>query len=172
MQQTFSGIFRGRWSQPANALSGRLVIEVEALAFGMRHAVHAELKNEALQAIVFTSQPRCDAALLDSAGMPVPTAGLPSSGPAPVAHWATLPPEAYIGLRIDMRTVAIPTRERGQALLAVGGQSWMLGAGTYELRVALTFGEQNDGAERQCDGAERQWRGTLDLPPVGFEVTV
>jgi hypothetical protein len=41
----------------------------------------------------------------------------------------------------------------------------MLGAGTYELRVALTFGEQHDGPERQ-------WRGTLDLPPVGFEVTV
>jgi hypothetical protein len=165
MQQTLSGTFRGGWSKPANALSGRLVMETETLAFGTRHAIYVELMNEALQSIVLTSQPRCDAALLDSAGTPVPTAGLPSSGPTPVAHWATLPPEAYIGLRIDMRTVAVPTKERGQALVAVGGRTWVLGAGTYELSVALKFG---DGSA----GPAQQWRGTLDLPPVIFKVTV
>ncbi|MPZ45841.1 MAG: hypothetical protein GEV05_21135 [Betaproteobacteria bacterium] len=164
MPQTATGSSRGDWSKPANGLSGRLVIELEALELGVRHAIHAELKNEALESIVLTSQPRCDARLSDAAGTPVPVAGFPSSGPMPAPHWAMVPPEAYIGLRIDTRAAAIPTRERALALVAVGGRSWALGAGVYVLSVALAFEEQNSGPERQ-------WLGTLDLPPVGFEVT-
>ena len=155
---------RGAWSKPVDGVSGRLLIEPEALALGVRHAVHAELKNETLEPIVLTSQPRCDARLLDAAGTPVQAAGFPSSGPMPSPHWVTVPPDAYVGLRIDMRTAAIPTRERGQALVALGGRTWALGAGSYVLSATLTF-------DAQGNGSQRQWLGMLDLPPVGFEVT-
>jgi hypothetical protein len=50
------------------------------------------------------------------------------------------------------------------ALIAVGGKSWGLRAGTYRLRTALVF-------KTEGDAPRNQWVGELMLPPVEFAVT-
>jgi hypothetical protein len=70
-----------------------------------------------------------------------------------------VPLEAYLGFRVDMRTVGMPTRESGTALLALGGVAWRLGEGQYELRATASFPHAEDGPADQ-------WVGELALPAV------
>jgi len=151
------------WSEPVNGLAGRLHVEFEDLKPGLRHAVYLELKNHSLYPLAVTNQPRVQAELFDSSGEPVITGGS-GGGPEPIPQWAVIPPDAYIGFRIDMQTVDMPTRDRRMALIAVGGRTWKVGPGKYVLQIALVF-------ERQKDGPQNQWAGELELPPVEVVVT-
>ena len=75
-----------------------------------------------------------------------------------------VPQDAYIGFRIDMQTVGVPTREHGVALIAVGGKTWELRAGRHVLHIAVAF--KNDAS-----GPSNQWVGELKLPSVEVVVT-
>lgn len=152
------------WSDPINGLSGRLRVEFEDLQPGLRHAIYLELRNHLFTPVAVTNQPQTHAELFDSAGNPVDLAGFPVSGPAPDAQWAVIPRDAYMGLRVDMQTVGVPTREHGMALLAIGGKSWALKASQYVLNVRLEYNNQQDGPDNQ-------WVGNLTLPPVEVVVT-
>jgi hypothetical protein len=151
------------WSKPVNGFSGRLRVEFEDLKPGLRHAVYLEIRNHSLNPVAVTNQPQIHAELFDSSGKPVITSGS-ANGPMPISQWAVIPPDAYIGFRIDMQTVGIPTREHGVALIAVGGKSWEVRAGDYALKIALEF-------KNEEDGPKTQWVGNLDLPPVEVVVT-
>jgi hypothetical protein len=153
------------WSAPVNAVSGRLRVEFEDLKPGLRHAVYLELLNRSAGPIAVTNQPEVHARLFDSAGRPSNAAGSSRSGPVPDPQWAVIPSAAYIGFRIDMQTVGVPTRGQGIALIALGGKSWELRAGTYVLSTAAAF-------KRAEDGPPSQWVGELQLPPVEFAVTM
>jgi hypothetical protein len=153
-----------RWSEPSRGLSGRLRVEFEDLNPGLRHAVYLELRNHALDPIAVTNQPQADAALLDSTGTAVSASSLPASGPAPSPQWAVIPRDAYLGFRVDMQTVGVPTREHGVALLAVGDKAWQLNAGKYVLKVSVVF-------QKDESGPPNQWVGELQLPPVDVVVT-
>ena len=152
------------WSEPADGLSGRLRVEFEDLRPGLRHALYLELRNHSFVPVAVLNQPEVRAELHDSSGKPVSTTSFPTSGPSPSPQWAVIPRDAYIGFRIDMQTVGLPTREQGRALLAVGGKTWGLGAGEYLLETVLTFG-------RKEDGPTNQWVGELKLPPVEVIIT-
>jgi len=152
------------WSAPLNGLSGRLRVEFEDLKPGLRHAVHVELRNHTPNPIAVTDQPRVHAELLDPAGNQISPVGFSMSGPIPMPQWAVIPRDAYVGFRIDMQTVGVPTREHGMALLAVGDKSWGLGAGKYLLKAILVF-------RKEKDAPENQWVGELVLPPVEVVVT-
>jgi len=152
------------WSEPTNGLSGRLLVEFEDLKPGLRHAISLELRNDYFNPIAVINQPRIHAELYDSSGKPVSTSGIWMSGPIPSPQWAVIPRDAYLGFRIDMQTVGVPTREHGMALIAVGGKTWEVRAGTYVLEIALVF-------ERKEDGPPSQWVGELVLPPVEIVVT-
>lgn len=152
------------WSALTNGLSGRLRIEFEDLKPGLRHAVYLELRNHSLNTVAVTNQPQVHAELFDSTRKPVSTSGFPISGPIPNAQWAVIPRDAYIGFRIDMQTVGVPTRKHRMALLAVGGKSWGLRAGEYVLRTTLVF-------KYEEDGPKNQWVGKLELPPVEIVIT-
>lgn len=152
------------WSTPINGLSGQLRVEFEDLQPGLRYAVYLELRNHSLNSVTVINQPLIHAELFDSTGKPVSTSSLPMSGAVPNPQWAVIPNDAYIGFRIDMQTVGVPTREHGKALLAVGGKSWELMAGKYILKTILAF--KNDE-----DGPKNQWCGELELPPVELVVT-
>ena len=152
------------WPKPSNGLSGRLRVEFEDLKPGLRHAVYLELSNHALSPVAVTNQPGIRAELYDSSGAPASTSGLAMSGPIPFPQWAVIPRDAYVGFRIDMQTVGVPTREQGMALLAVGGNMWELQAGAYVLKIALVF-------KNEADGPPNQWAGELALPPVEVVVT-
>jgi len=154
----------GGWSKAINGLSGHLLVEFEDLDPGLRHAVYIELRNGSLNPFAVTNQPQIQSALFDSAGKPVRTSGLWVSGPLPSPQWAQIPRDAYIGFRIDMQTVGMPTREYGAALMAVGSMSWMLPAGEYVLKATVVFTAEKDGPENQ-------WVGELELPPCTFSVT-
>jgi hypothetical protein len=152
------------WSEPVNGLSGRLRVEFEDLTPGLRHAVYLELRNHSLNPVAVTNQPRVHAELFDSAGKPVITSAFAMGGPMPIPQWAVIPREAYIGFRIDIQTVDVPTREQGMALIAVGGKTWKIRAGKYVLEIALVFTYEEDGPQNQ-------WVGELKLPQVEVVVT-
>jgi hypothetical protein len=152
------------WSQPINGLSARLRVEFEDLSPGLRHAVYLELGNHSSDPIAVTNQPQIRAELLDSSGMAVGTSNAWISGPIPSPQWAVIPRDAYIGFRIDMQTVGVPTREHGTVLLAVGGKMWGLRPGEYVLRATLV-GDFAEGGPRE------QWIGELPLQPLKVVVT-
>jgi len=145
-------------------LAGRLRIELESLDHGLRHAVYLELKNISLNPIAVTNQPDTHAELSDPAGKPIRTMDYLTSGPSHAPQWAVIPPDVYVGFRIDMQTVGIPTSAHRTALLAVGDKGWALKAGTYVLTTTVVF-------ERQREGPTNQWVGQLQLPPSEFRVT-
>ena len=155
---------REDWSEVVSGVAGRLRIAFEDLKPGLRLAVYLELANHDFEPITVTNQPMIDAELLESPGKPVGTAGQIGSGPEPVRQWAVIPRDAYVGLRIDMQNLGLPTREHGVVLLALGGKAWELHPGKYRLRTSATFNvEQN--------GPPHQWVGKLDLPEAEVVVT-
>lgn len=152
------------WSEPVNGLSGRVRVEFEDLKPGLRHAIYLELRNHSFNPIAVTNQPQIRAELANSGGKPVPTAAISSGGPIHPPQWGVIPSDAYIGFRIDMQTVGVPTREQGAALLATGGRAWRLGAGRFVLTISLVF-------NGTTGGPTNQWAGELSLPPVDIVVT-
>lgn len=152
------------WSEPTNGLSGRLLVEFEDLKPGLRHAVNLELRNDSFYPIAVINQPRVHAELFDSSGNAVSSLGFPMGGPIPGPQWAVIPGYAYVGFRLDMQTVGVPTREQEMVLIAVGGKTWRVKAGKYVLKSALVFIKKEDGPQNQ-------WGGELELPPVEVVVT-
>jgi hypothetical protein len=152
------------WSMPINGLSGRLVVEFEDLDPGLRHAVYLELKNNSPRLLGVTNQPRIQPVVLTSTGKAVGTAGMSMNGPEPSLQWAVIPPDSYVGYRVDMQTAGVPTREHGTALMAVGGVSWLLPSGKYVLKATVVFDEQRDGPHNQ-------WVGELHLTSSAFRIT-
>ena len=156
--------FASGWSEVVNGLAGRLRLQLEDLAPGLRYAVYLELLNQSFDPVAITNQPAVLAKLIDSFGQPVDTVAYPSSGPIPVPEWAMIPRDAYVGFRIDMQTVGLPTREQGMILLAVGGITWRVGTGKYLLKTTAVF-------KTDVNGPPNQWLGELKLPPVELVVT-
>ena len=156
--------FASGWSGVVNGLSGRLRLQLEDLAPGLRYALYLELLNHSFDPLAVTNQPSILAELVDSFGQPVHTVAYPASGPIPIREWAMIPRGAYVGFRIDMQTVGLPTREQGLILLAVGGITWRLGTGKYVLKTTAIF-------NTDANGPPNQWLGELKLPPVEVVVT-
>jgi hypothetical protein len=152
------------WADPIKRLSGRLRIEFEDLKPGLRHAVYLELKNYSFDPIAVINNPQIRTELFDSAGRSISASGLSTSGPILNPQWAVIPRDAYIGFRIDMQTVGVPTKKQGMALIAVGGKSWELKAGEYVLKATVSL-------KKEEDGPHNQWIGELELPPSQFVVT-
>lgn len=147
------------WSETVRGLSGRLRAELEDLRPGLRYAVHLELRNHSTDSIAVIDQPDIRGDLRYSSGHRVGTSALDISGPVPEPQWAVIPRDGYLGIRIDMRVVAMPRPGRGVALLALGGKAWHVGPGQYVLHTSLT-------CPSRPDGPENQWAGELELPPL------
>jgi len=152
------------WSTSVNGVSGRLRLELEDLNPGLRFAVHMETLNRSFDSITITNQPAIRAELVDDAGKEIQTVAYPASGPIPPPQWAVVPHDAYVGFRIDMQTVGVPSKEQRMVLLAVGGITWRLSTGRYLLKTTAIF--KND-----VDGPANQWVGELELPTVEVVVT-
>lgn len=155
----------GAWSAPTQGLSGRLCVAFEDLRPGLRHAVHVEIRNHLATPLAVTNQPTLRVELHDAAGKAVEKVSLPMSGPIPIAQWGVVPAGAWLGFRVDMQTVGVPTRGQRQALIALGGTMWLVGPGKYRLRATLQY----DGAPPGAPAVP--WIGTLALPPVEVAVT-
>lgn len=155
----------GDWSAPVDGLSGRLRVWLEDLRPGFRHAVYLELWNHSLATIGVTNQPRVDAGLWTGGSVPVPPAAVLASGPVHAAQAALIPGGAYLGFRIDMQTVGLPMREPPAALVALGGRSWVVGAGRYRLAATIAFPASE--AHPASD-----WAGELNLPPADFDLNL
>jgi len=152
------------WSEPVNGLSGRVLVEFEDLQPGLRHAVFLELKNHSFTPVAALNQPEIRAELYDSFEKPLRTSAVLISGPMPSPQWAVIPRDAYVGFRVDMQTVGVPTADHGTVLLAVGGKAWELKAGKYGLETRLAF-------KLEEEGPPNQWVGELELPSVEVVVT-
>jgi hypothetical protein len=146
------------WSSPIKGLSGRLIVRFEDLSPGLRHAIFLELRNHSLNPIAVINQPQIHAELIDAAGESVIVSGS-AGGAMPSRQWAVMPRDAYLGFRIDMETVGVPTREHGMVLLATGGKSWGLRVGKYVLTIRVVF-------KNEEDGPANQWVGEIELPSV------
>jgi len=153
------------WSETVSGLAGRLLVAFEDLQPGLRHAIFLELKNHSPDAVAVTHPPELRADLRDaSSGVPIRAPDLLVSGPISMPQWAVIPPDAYAGIRVDNRTLGVPTREHGVALLALGAKAWHVSAGHYVLRATLI-------CSGRPDGPENQWVGELELAPVEVVVT-
>ena len=151
------------WTGPLGTLVWRLSIEREAVGGGLRHAVFVEAKNLSLAPVALSDQPLVRATLRDAAGRELPSSVLPASGPRHAAQWAVVPRDGYVGIRIDARLVGLPARDQGQALLALGDGSWIVGVGTYTLELQVSF-------PVDAKGPANHWSGRLDFPPLAFSV--
>src|SRR5215207_8877069 len=145
------------WSEIVRGVSGRLLVAFEDLNPGLRHAVYLELANSGFNPVAVSNQPKIDAELFDSLGKPLGVSGQFGDGPRPIQQWAVIPREAYIGFRVDMQSLGVPTREHGVVLLAVGGKAWELRPGKYVLKASALF-------DVDRDGPAEQWAGELELP--------
>lgn len=154
----------GTWSTALNGLTARLRVEFEDLNPGLRHAIFLELMNHSFESVAVTNQPQLQTELFYSAGTSVAQAGMNMSGPIPPAQFGVIPRDAYLGFRIDMQTVGLPTRRHGKALIAVGRKSWEVGIGTYVLKVSLSL-------RKDQHGPPKQWVGDLTLPSVDIVIT-
>ncbi len=151
----------GAWSESVNGLAGRLRLQFEDLRPGLRCAVYLDLRNLLPVPVEVINQPEIRAYLRDRVGRPVDASALVMSGPVPYAHWAMIPSESTLAIRVDMQTAGVPTGEQGRALIALGGKAWEVGAGQYVLSVDLVF-------PAHPDGPAHQWVGHMDLPPVAI----
>ena len=151
------------WSATVNGIKGRLVVAFEDLKPGLRHAIYLEIMNESFKAVAITNQPDMHAQLYDASGNPVATSGSFSNGPQPVLQWAVIPTSSYLGIRIDLQTIGVPTREHKRVLLAPADQAWELTSGRYLLEASAEF-------KRDNAGPQNQWVGTLELPATEIEV--
>jgi hypothetical protein len=142
-----------------------LLVAVEDLQPGLRHSVFLELKNHSPDPVALIDQPELRADLYDaSSGVSIGAPDLIGSGPIPIPQWAVIPRDAYAGIRIDVRTLGVPTREQGVALLALDRKAWHLSVGRYLLRATLI-------STQRPNGPVDQWVGELELPPVEVVVT-
>ena len=66
--------------------------------------------------------------------------------------------------RIDAQLVGLPARNHGEALLALGDRSWVVGAGSYLLELQVSFAVD-------AKGPANHWAGRMDFPPLAFSVT-
>lgn len=153
----------GAWSSPSNGLAARLLAELEDLQPGLRYAITLELRNGSFEPLVVTNHPEIIAELSDASGAPVTPAGLMVSGLVAPEQWGVIPRDAYLGFRIDLQTVGVPTREEGTVLVALGNTGWNVRAGNYVLDATMVI-------ENDDEGPPDQWIGALDLPPVSIEV--
>jgi hypothetical protein len=133
---------RGEWSKPDRGVSVRLHLEREDLGAGVRLAVYLELRNQSARPLDFSDQPRVTSELLADAGNPVASSPLVMSGPIPSPQRIALLPGQSVRLRVDMQTVGAPAKSTGKTLVAVGGSSWELYAGSYVLKVTVLIDEQ------------------------------
>lgn len=154
----------GMWSASVNGVKARLVVRFEDLKPGLRHAVYVEVMNDSFKTVALANLPDVDAELYDSSGNRVATSGSFSNGPAPILQWMTVPPSNYAGLRIDLQTIGVPTKEHQLVLLALPRKVWELDRGRYRLEVTAEFNPQENGPANQ-------WTGELTLPPVDVVVT-
>ena len=154
----------GMWSKSVNGVKARLVVAFEDLKPGLRHAVYVEVMNESFKPVALANLPEIHAELYDSSGNRVTTTGSFSNGPEPILQWATVPPGNYAGLRIDLQTIGVPTREHHLVLLALPTKIWELDTGQYRLEVAAGFTHHENGPPNE-------WTGELTLPPVEVVVT-
>lgn len=152
------------WSTSINGVKGRLVVTFEDLKPGLRHAVYVEVMNESFKTVALASLPEIHAELYDSSGNPVTVSGSFANGPEPVLQWATVPSSNYGGIRIDLQTIGVPTKEHQRVLLALPANVWELNAGQYRLEVTAGFNHHENGPLNQ-------WTGELTLPPVEVVVT-
>lgn len=152
------------WSEVVKGVRGRLVVTFEDLKPGLRYAVYVEVMNESFKTVAITNQPEIHAELYDSSGNPVTTSGFFSNGPEPVLQWAVVPMNSYAGIRIDLQTIGVPTREHKRVLLAMPGNIWELTTGQYRLEATAGF-------KHEENGPLNQWAGELKLPPVEVVVT-
>jgi hypothetical protein len=104
-------------------------IEVENLS-GCAAAVHLDPQNLKLE-------------LLDADGQVVAEGASIRSGPAPIAHDATVPPGGYVGLSTYRGGIGLRPKS---ILLAAGFQAWTLEPGTYRLRGSVTVTAKFVGA--------------------------
>jgi hypothetical protein len=152
------------WSESINGLAGRVRVEFEDLQPGLRHAVYIELMNHGPEPVSVFNQPAIHAVLFDSTLQPVGTSGLAVSGPMARPAWAVIPPGAYVGLRVDVQTAGVPTRQHGMALLAVDAKGWEIKPGRYVLAVSAAFADR-------IDGPENRWVGELAFPRIEIVLT-
>ena len=159
----------GEWSKPVNGLSARLVLILEELkhegsASTHRYVAIVELKNVGVDVVAVSSHPSFAGITVNGAdGKPVAECGYIQDGTIPSPQWAHIPGyDAYLGVRVDMRTVLPLTRLRGDsALLAIDDNVYSLGPGRYSLCGTLV-------AKKDKDGPDDQWHGEIKLEEVGF----
>jgi hypothetical protein len=152
------------WSEIVRGVSGRLIVAFEDLNPGLRHAIYLELANSGFDPVAVSNQPKIDTELFDSHGKPLATSSQVGDGPRPIQQWAVITREAYIGFRVDMQSLGVPTREHGVVLLAIGGKAWELRPGKYTLKASAVF-------DADADGPADHWAGELELPEVEVVVT-
>ena len=158
-----------------NLLAARLTLNDHGVQLGCRvYSAGIEVENLSGRAATVHFDPKdLKLELLDADGKVIDEAGLPRSGPAPMAHAATLPTSGYVGLSTYRGGIGLTPKS---ILFAAGFQDWTVKPGTYRLRgtvtVTATFGDAVlDPGKPEASDRERTVKVRLELAERRFELT-
>lgn len=162
-----------RGEKQGGTLAAKLVFNDHGVQLGCQvYSAGIEVENRTRRAAVVHFDPKdLKLELLDVDGRVVAEEGSVRSGPAPMAHDATIPTGGYVGLSTHRGGIGLSA---GSILFAAGFQDWRLKPGTYRLRgkvaVKIRFGDTVLDPEKPDPPEAKDQRFNLDLAERRFEV--
>lgn len=136
---------------------GRLTVNDHAMKQDTRvYSVGLEIDNLSGRAAIVQFDPKdLKLELLDAKGNVVEESATVRTGPAPIAHKATIPTSGYIGISTYRGGIGLTPKS---VLLAAGMQAWVVKPGVYRVRgtatVSVDFGAQLLDPEKPDAGNE------------------
>jgi hypothetical protein len=162
-----------RGEKQGGSLLAKLVFNDHGVQLGAHvYSAGIEVENRTGRAAVIRFDPKdLKLELIDADGKAIAEEGSVRSGPAPIAHDATIPTGGYVGLSTHRGGIGLSA---GTILFAAGFQDWRLKPGTYRLRgkvtVRVNFGDAVLDPELPDVPAVKDQTLILDLAERSFEL--
>ena len=144
-----AGTYAGKWSEPINGLSARLLVTLQGKRVPLSATpVILEVRNLESSPRSFMDQPTfTGVAVREAIGYALPEASLDGNLLTPDPQWAVIPGNAYLGISVD---TSIPVH--------FGLCFGPITPGAHHLNATLVA--------KHREGPKDQWIGEIALPPV------
>lgn len=147
----------GNWSAEVDGVRARLVEQwpnPEACA-----RIALEIRNETTAPKAIRVLPFVSARLLDADKDEIPPTRRVRTRPQ--VQWGVVPSRSYLGMFLEQ-----PTNDKTRRSITMGGKSWDLAPGEYELWVAIGQNPTPGSPAPGTPGNANVWEGSISVPPL------